>query len=226
MASGSGFCDGNPNETATSKILISSFKFEPASIIVLSFDLYVIVEFLPLWGKWWSVSPGRWYRPLYSPTPANIKICHLFVPTPQRQTTRDFFQLGPGYDRSAISVSVSRYKTPKRYVNHDMYLLGYEIGSASYPIGSGKSLGFFSFMWLGLGVWSSIGLAGWEMRVKMEAGCGMTDILMAGCGIKVLRRERDLLIWTGRMRDRLKIDGGMRDENQKITGYGLRELRL
>lgn len=64
------------------------------------------------------------------------------------------------------------------------------------------------------------------MRVKMEAGCGMTDILMAGCGIKVLRRERDLLIWTGGMRDRLKIDGGMRDENQKITDYGLRELRL
>ena len=58
------------------------------------------------------------------------------------------------------------------------------------------------------------------MRGKMEAGCGMTEILMAGCGIKILWREQDLLILTGGMRDSFKIDVEMRDEKQKITGYG------
>jgi len=57
------------------------------------------------------------------------------------------------------------------------------------------------------------------MRIKMEAGCEMTEILMAGCGIKILRRERDLLILTGGMRDDFKIDGGMWVEKQKITRY-------
>ena len=67
---------------------------------------------------------------------------------------------------------------------------------------------------------SNIGLAGCGMRVKMEAGCGMTEVLLVGCGIKILRRERDLLILTGEMRNSFKIDGGMRDEKEKITRYG------
>lgn len=40
-------------------------------------------------------------------------------------------------------------------------------------------------------------------------------LLMAGFGIRRFRRERDLLIFTGGMRDSYKIDGGMRDENKK-----------
>ena len=48
----------------------------------------------------------------------------------------------------------------------------------------------------------------------------MTEILMAGLGIKLLRWERDLLILTCGMRDSFKVDGGMRVEKQKITRYG------
>ena len=29
------------------------------------------------------------------------------------------------------------------------------------------------------------------MRVKMEAGCGMTDILIGGCGMKIGRQDRE-----------------------------------
>jgi len=47
----------------------------------------------------------------------------------------------------------------------------------------------------------------------------MTEILMAGCGIKIFRRERDSLILTGWMRDSFEIDGGIRDEKPKITRY-------
>lgn len=65
-----------------------------------------------------------------------------------------------------------------------------------------------------------MGLAECGKRLKMQAGCGMTEILMAGLGIKLLRRERDLLILTCGMRDSFKVDGGMRVEKQKITGYG------
>lgn len=46
------------------------------------------------------------------------------------------------------------------------------------------------------------------------------NLLMVGCGIKMFRQQRDLLILTGGMWDSYKIGGGMRDENQKITGYG------
>ena len=46
----------------------------------------------------------------------------------------------------------------------------------------------------------------------MEAGYGMTGPLMAGCGIKIFRWERDLLILTDEMRDGFKIDGGMWDK--------------
>ena len=45
------------------------------------------------------------------------------------------------------------------------------------------------------------------MKIKIKAGCGITEILRAGCGIKILWRERDFLILTG----------GMRDEEQKIA---------
>lgn len=45
----------------------------------------------------------------------------------------------------------------------------------------------------------------------------MTENLMAGCGIKVLRREQDLLTLIWRIWDSFKIDGGMRD-----TGYGIK----
>jgi len=44
--------------------------------------------------------------------------------------------------------------------------------------------------------------------------------LMAGCGIKMFRQERDLLILTGGMRDRNGIVGGMRDEIRKSQVYG------
>ena len=53
----------------------------------------------------------------------------------------------------------------------------------------------------------------------MEAGCEMTEILIVGCTIKILLRERDLFILTSGMRDSFKIDSGMRDEEQKITRY-------
>ena len=48
----------------------------------------------------------------------------------------------------------------------------------------------------------------------------MTEIEMAGCEIEILRRERDLLILAGGMRDSFKIDDGMRNKKQKITRYG------
>ena len=57
------------------------------------------------------------------------------------------------------------------------------------------------------------------MRVKMETGCGMTKILMAGCEIQIIWQERDLLILTGGIRESLKIDCGMRDKKQKIIRY-------
>jgi len=54
-----------------------------------------------------------------------------------------------------------------------------------------------------------------------RGGCEMAEILlMAGFGMRRFRRERDLLILTGGMRDSYKIDAGMRDENKKkITGF-------
>ena len=40
-------------------------------------------------------------------------------------------------------------------------------------------------------------------------------LLMAGFGMRRFRRERDLLILTGGIRDSYKIDAGMRDENKE-----------
>jgi len=57
------------------------------------------------------------------------------------------------------------------------------------------------------------------MRVKIKAGYGMTELLIAGCGIKIYRREQDLLILTEGMRDSFKIDGGLRDEKREIIRY-------
>ena len=43
----------------------------------------------------------------------------------------------------------------------------------------------------------------------------MTELFMAGCGIKICRWERDSLILTEGIRDIFKTVGGMRDENGK-----------
>ena len=58
------------------------------------------------------------------------------------------------------------------------------------------------------------------MRVKVEVGCGMTEILIAGCGKEILHQERDLLILTGGMWDSFKIDDRMRNKKLKIIRYG------
>jgi len=43
------------------------------------------------------------------------------------------------------------------------------------------------------------------MRVKVEAGCRMTKMLMSGCGIKILQQEWDFFI----------LIRGIRNENIK-----------
>jgi len=48
----------------------------------------------------------------------------------------------------------------------------------------------------------------------------MTEILMSGYGMNTLLRVRDFLIFIGEMRDTFKINGGMRDENQKKKTNG------
>lgn len=52
---------------------------------------------------------------------------------------------------------------------------------------------------------SNIGLARCGNKRKREAECGMTEILKAGCKIKILRREQDLLTLTGGMWNSFKI---------------------
>ena len=47
----------------------------------------------------------------------------------------------------------------------------------------------------------------------------MTELLMAGCGIKTCRREQDWLILTEEMRGIFKTADGMRDEKREITRY-------
>ena len=42
------------------------------------------------------------------------------------------------------------------------------------------------------------------MRVKMEQGCRMKEILIAGCGMKIGWRDRDMLSFVG---DRTSIGG-------------------
>ena len=53
---------------------------------------------------------------------------------------------------------------------------------------------------------TSIGLPGCGMRVTMEARCG----------IKIFRRECDLLFSTGGVRNSHNIDGGMWKENHRL----------
>lgn len=55
------------------------------------------------------------------------------------------------------------------------------------------------------------------MRVNMEAGCAMADILMARSQIKILQRLQDLLTFDSGIRDGFKIDGGIQNEKQNIT---------
>ena len=53
---------------------------------------------------------------------------------------------------------------------------------------------------------SNIGLPGCGMRVnKMEAGCEVTEILIAGCGMKIGRRDRVMLGFVGGIGDRTSI---------------------
>ena len=70
-------------------------------------------------------------------------------------------------------------------------------------------------------------VAGCRMKVKIKTGYGMRGLLMAGCGIRAFRRERDLLLLIVGMRDSFKIDCGTRDKKQKITTLQTirRELR-
>lgn len=58
------------------------------------------------------------------------------------------------------------------------------------------------------------------IRVKMEAGCGMMEILMAGCRTKILWQKWDLLIFDEGVRDSFKIYSGIQDKKQKIAHYG------
>ena len=55
---------------------------------------------------------------------------------------------------------------------------------------------------------SNIGLAGWGMGLKIEAGCGIQRKLEAGCGIKSSSRDRDKQFFTVGMRDVLKSMAG------------------
>ena len=76
---------------------------------------------------------------------------------------------------------------------------------------------------------SNIGLLGGRMKVIMEEECRMTEILMAICGIRILRRERDLLILTGGMRDIENRKSQIRDDTRRsatlTNGIGMDILR-
>ena len=45
------------------------------------------------------------------------------------------------------------------------------------------------------------------MRVKIEAECGMTKILIVGCGVKIGRRDRDMFCFVGGIGDRTSRGG-------------------
>ena len=62
-------------------------------------------------------------------------------------------------------------------------------------------------------------MAGCGMRVKMKVGHGMTELLMAGCGIGIFLRERDLLFLRDEMRDSLKLTAGCGMKNRKSPHY-------
>ena len=52
---------------------------------------------------------------------------------------------------------------------------------------------------------SNIGSAGCRMRLKIEAGSGIREILKARCGMKIGRRDRDMLRFEGGIEDRTGI---------------------
>ena len=47
------------------------------------------------------------------------------------------------------------------------------------------------------------------MGHKVEAGCGIREILREGYGMKIARRDQDVLISIGGMWDSFEIDSGM-----------------
>ena len=53
------------------------------------------------------------------------------------------------------------------------------------------------------------------MGHKIEAGCGIREIVRAGYGMKISWRDRDALISIKGVRDSCKIVGGVRDLNSK-----------
>ena len=53
------------------------------------------------------------------------------------------------------------------------------------------------------------------MGHKIEAGCGIREILRARYGMKLAWRDRGALISIGGMWDSFEIDSGMRDFNSK-----------
>ena len=53
------------------------------------------------------------------------------------------------------------------------------------------------------------------MELKIEAGCGIREVLRVGFGMKIAWRDRYALISIGGLRDSFEIDGGMRDLNNK-----------
>ena len=59
------------------------------------------------------------------------------------------------------------------------------------------------------------------MRLKIEAGCGIREILKAGCGIKTERRDRDMLCFVGGIRDRT----GIWKLDQVSSSYESHDLR-
>ena len=56
-------------------------------------------------------------------------------------------------------------------------------------------------------------LAGCGTGHKVEAGCGIREIMRAGYGMKIAWRDWDVLISIGGMRDSFEIDSGMWDFN-------------
>lgn len=58
------------------------------------------------------------------------------------------------------------------------------------------------------------GLVGCGIRVKMEVGYRITEILLAGYGIEILWQEQDQLILTDKLQDSFKIEGGILDERR------------
>jgi len=53
----------------------------------------------------------------------------------------------------------------------------------------------------------------------MEAGRGITEILIGGCGMKIGRRDRDMLRFVGRIGDRTSIGGIIIKLKLRVTQY-------